>query len=502
MSERTPGSSVELNGPKERNDSHKNVLLSAQRGLCSHNSLQGPRRSFLGFIDKVGPVVYQPLAQPCFPTMNARELVDFIRSGPVELVLDKLPRFRRRTRSNPCDFNEFLQALQSSETIRTAVCWSHLDLDITGDEWVLLVKTLGSIRDIHNLKLYCTPGSHAFRPFQAIAEAVNNARSLCKLTVVPGGETFPRDPFGIIALANALRERTALQEFNWIDLYVQEAATQDITFDPVLRALAACPHLRMVTIMTKCASAGAMKNLLRNLHSATDLRLVLETNHWLAVADEIRLGHCLIKTLELAMRRGTSSEATEAIKALASAIQLDQNLERVTLRIEKGFTDEAGVALAEALTANKTLRQVHLSVKPVFKPVFTDVPFPNTDELGTPAYEAFGAMLRGNTSLVLELPRLHSVGGDRRLFESHCEMHIENQLNLVGRGGLLASRQTTREEWVNALHELSTYDAATHAFRSTYDVDDAFRVSCLYSLLRLNPAICMLKVDSASESCE
>jgi hypothetical protein len=50
--------------------------------------------------------------------MNPRELVDHIRSGPAELVLSKPLRFRRRTRSNPCDFSEFLQALQSTETIR------------------------------------------------------------------------------------------------------------------------------------------------------------------------------------------------------------------------------------------------------------------------------------------------------------------------------------------------------------------------------------------------
>jgi hypothetical protein len=51
--------------------------------------------------------------------MNARELVDHLRSsGPAELILyEPLPRFRRRTRSNPRDFNEFLEALQSSETI-------------------------------------------------------------------------------------------------------------------------------------------------------------------------------------------------------------------------------------------------------------------------------------------------------------------------------------------------------------------------------------------------
>jgi hypothetical protein len=50
--------------------------------------------------------------------------------------------------------------------------------------------------------------------------------------------------------------------------------------------------------MTKFASADAMKNLLQ-FQSATDLFLLLETDLRLAVADEIRLGRCLIKTSTL-----------------------------------------------------------------------------------------------------------------------------------------------------------------------------------------------------------
>jgi hypothetical protein len=60
-------------------------------------------------------------------------------------VLDKPLRFRRRTRSNPYDFNEFSQALQSSETIRNVLCKSHRRLGIAEDEWVVLVKTLERI---------------------------------------------------------------------------------------------------------------------------------------------------------------------------------------------------------------------------------------------------------------------------------------------------------------------------------------------------------------------
>jgi hypothetical protein len=68
--------------------------------------------------------------------MNPRELVDYIRSGPAELVLHEPLSFR----SSPCDFDEFLQALASSETIRSVNCISHQELSITEDEWVLLIK--------------------------------------------------------------------------------------------------------------------------------------------------------------------------------------------------------------------------------------------------------------------------------------------------------------------------------------------------------------------------
>jgi hypothetical protein len=150
--------------------------------------------------------------------MNPRELVDHIRSGPAELVLQKPLRFRDQTRFNPCNFNELLLALQSSETIRTAACGSRPLLGISEDEWVLLVETLGSIKSIKNLKLHCTQGSRDFHPCQALAEAVNNAQSLCKLEVIINLATVSTDPSGLAALANALREHTPLNSLGLIGL--------------------------------------------------------------------------------------------------------------------------------------------------------------------------------------------------------------------------------------------------------------------------------------------
>jgi hypothetical protein len=409
--------------------------------------------------------------------MKARELVDHIRSGPAKLDLQKPLRFRRRMRSNPCEFNEILQALLSSETIRDVTCWTQQHLGITEDEWVLLVKTLGSIRGIQHLKFYCTPGSRRFHPFQAIADAASNAQSLFKLAIFQDCEVIPRDASGLVALANTIQEHTALQEFDWFDASPLLEAARDLSVDPVLRALPSCLHLQKVVIMTKFASTDALKNLLQ-LRPAADLRLLLEMEQWLAVADEIRRGRCRVKTLTLVLVLPSSSEATKALKALATAIRMDRNLTYLDLQMQVGFSDEAGVALAEALTVNKTLCKIKLSDVNL-----SPFPTPNKLSMYAPAYEAFSAMLRINTSIILDLPSFEIAGTDERLRESRKQLLIEQRLNEVGRGRLLASRQTTREEWVDALDELNSAN-----------IDDslAFQVSCLYSLLQSNPSVvCM-----------
>jgi hypothetical protein len=436
-------------------------------------------------------------------TMNTRELVHHIQSGPAELVLFQPLRFRRRTRSNPCDFNDFLRALQSSETIRTVKCESHAELGIKEDEWILLVKTLGSIKGIQNLRFNCVSGSHNFHPFQAFADAVNDAKLLRKLIFVLDPESFSRDPFGLSALANALREHSALKIFSWSEFgsrqreagmygflqtqaglfgsrqreagpfgtQQQELLPRAVTPNPVLQALPDCPNLRSVTVATKHASPITVRSLLQ-LPMVKVLLLILETEQWFAVADEIRQGRCHVKNLALGMVQSSSAEATEAVKALASAIRLDRNLEHLTLRMENGFTDEAGVALAEALTVNKTLRII--KVGDTLRP---DYHVRNRDKLGAPAYEALSAMLRVNTGIRVGLPKSRTAGSDERLRESRRQMIIEQRLNLVGRGKLLESSQNIREEWVNALHELNVANASP-----------AHIVSCQYSLLRLNPA--------------
>jgi hypothetical protein len=139
----------------------------------------------------------------------------------------------------------FSQALQSSETLRAVYCGSHM--------------ALGSQRT-SGLCVCCKAGSRDFHPFQALADVVNNAQSLCDLLVVLCVEHFPRDSSGLAALANAVREHTEFRLYDWFTL---PGTAQSTSLDPLLLALSACPHLREVVIETESASANAIRNLLQ-----------------------------------------------------------------------------------------------------------------------------------------------------------------------------------------------------------------------------------------------
>lgn len=145
--------------------------------------------------------------------------------------------------------------------------------------------------------------------------------------------------------------------------------------------------------------------------------------------------------------------------------------------METGFTHEVGVALAEALTFNKTLCMITLSDDYVF-----NIPSTKIETLGVPAYEAFSAKMRVNTNIILNLPPFDSSSSaDESIRESPDKLCIEQQLNHVGRGKLLSSSQTTKGEWVNGLHELDS---------NNVDEGAAFRISYLYRLPQLDLGMC------------
>jgi hypothetical protein len=136
------------------------------------------------------------------------------------------------------------------------------------------------------------------------------------------------------------------------------------------------------------------------------------------------------------------------------------------------------------LTINKTLGRLLLDDNSLVSD-----PDHTRAHLGAKAYEAFGAMLRVNTSIELDFPAVDADFLDEREIEYFNPMLIEQRLNEVGRGRLLASSQTPREEWINALQKLNAPNR-----------DDLFEIGCLYSLLRLNPSVCMLELNDTTNS--
>ena len=92
------------------------------------------------------------------------------------------------------------------------------------------------------------------------------------------------------------------------------------------------------------------------------------------------------------------------------------------------------------------------------------------DALSVPVYDAFSAMLRVTTSLVLKLHPFDDADSDQRLVDSRNQMLIEQSLDAVGRRRLLSSKQATIEERVDALDELNSYsiDLTTMVLRSKY----------------------------------
>jgi hypothetical protein len=424
--------------------------------------------------------------------MNARALVDHIHSGPTRLELDGPLQFRRRTRSNPCDFNDFLRALLSSKTILEVNCGTHRQLSISEVEWRLLVKTLGGIEGIQDLTLACTAGSRDFHPFQGFADAVEKAQAQVHQSLqtlcfdVEGSLGFPRDASGIVALADALKkEHSSLVKFGWTDDCSRIGGHQDAPYavlEPVLQALSmsAFPKLRRVHLMTLNASANAIGNLLHQL------RLGPEKDQW------------LVLQLSLA----------EECLAVAEVIREDHcNVERLTLKCGRVINgQDMGLLFANALMSNTRLRYLNLRM--------------GNGVMSIAANEAFASMLRINTNVIVQV--LAPRPGDER-YESYNQVCIEQLLNQAGRGRLLSSSETTTG-WLDALNRVNHlcdckcdyitctctpcgYPSSTctpdyqescmysllgncqcDSCYCTCPYTSAFHVSCVYSLLRMEPS--------------
>jgi hypothetical protein len=231
-------------------------------------------------------------------------------------------------------------------------------------------------------------------------------------------------------------------------LEIRENIHTNNCLDPLFRALAVCPRLRSVQIWTDTVNYVTPQAVRELLVRAPVLQcLDLKTTEWEAVAEQIGQDSCHIETLKLSTLRCPGSGAG----SLARVVGQNRHLLSLTLRVGTGFTDALGIALAQALQVNTSLKELVLVGE-------WDYGFRTTDHMNIPAYQALRKMLRVNTSVVLKVPALDSRWNPDLVDivrPYHDRMLIEMRLNAAGRGKLMLGSQASKVKWVNTLHELS-----------------------------------------------
>jgi hypothetical protein len=419
--------------------------------------------------------------------MKPYELFDLIRlTNPNELELKHTLRFRRRSRSNPCSFDDLIQALRSNESIRTVRCQGNVSLGITQEEWFLFVQTLGTIPALRQLSFLGQDVPNV-PPVQAVADAVGSARLLRAFQIGEGVILFGSKT-GFEALCHNIGSCCSdLEQVEWQGKFrstweIREHRDTNNCLDPLFRALALCPRLRSVQIWTDAVNyvtPGAVRELLVRAPAVLTYLDLKATDCWEVVAEIIGQESCMIQTLKLSTLRCPGGGSAGAV-SLARAVGLNRHIQSLTLRVGTGFTDVLGVALAQALQVNTTLRELILVDQ-------WDYGFRTTDHMNIAAYQALRNMLRVNTSVVLKVPALDcrwSPDLADIVRPYYDRMLIEMRLNAAGRGGLmLVGSQASRAAWVNTLHELNAQEK---------NDDDDLQVDCLFTLLKLNPSICQL----------
>jgi hypothetical protein len=412
--------------------------------------------------------------------MKPYELFDLIRlNNPNELELKHTLRFRRRSRSNPCSFDDLIQALQSNESIRTVRCQGNISLGITQEEWFLFVQTLGKIPALRQLSFLGQDVPNV-PPVQAVADAVGSARLLRTFQIGEGVILFGSKT-GFESLCHNIGSCCLeLEQLEWQGKFrstweIRENRDTNNCLDPLFHALALCPRLKRVQICTDAVNYVTPQAVRELLVRAPALQyLDLKTTEWAAVAEIIGQESCHIQTLKLSTLRCPGAGAI----SLARAVEQNRHLLSLTLRVRTGFPDAVGVALAQALQVNTSLKELVLVDQ-------WDFGFRTTDHLNISAHEAFRKMLRMNTSVVLKVPPRCSPDSIDMVRPYYDRMLIEMRLNAAGRGKLmLPGSQASKAKWVNTLHELIVQDDGKS--------DDDLQVDCLYTLLKLNPSICQL----------
>lgn len=409
--------------------------------------------------------------------MKAVDLVKKVQDNPQTLVLHDIVRFRRRTRENPVDFYDFVQALTASRSIQHVIMHGNLSFGFPESEWMETLQAIGRMQCLQ--KLSFMGDVPIALPLSIMTAVLHNARTLRSLSFFDG-VILVGEASAVPVFADAL-EKSQLESFTLDGMLRLRDVLQvnDSRLEPIALGLSRCPTIKFARIVHHINS-HLTYTAVRTLTSSRSLR-ELQLDHgaydWSKIAAALKGNGCTVTKLSLMARTTTE----EGCRAISEALKVNVTLKRLSLSSRFGFTSPMCVALADGLRVNRTLECLEICTSSRFTLV-------RGDQSGFDAttYKAFSDILQQNhgVQVVIKDDRHDRLG--EAVSEARTEFMIQSHLNELGRGALLKDTARLRP-WIDAIVQAGSR------------FDTSLELDLVFTLFRSNPLLCQGKGNGSVE---
>lgn len=390
------------------------------------------------------------------------------------LRLDAIVRFRRRTRSNPVSFQDFLQSLRDTKGIRTVFCYPSMFLGIRQDEWHQIVCTFGQLENLSSLNFTFGYGGFIAISASALAETLERTSSIKKL-VLSEAVVMVGPVEALQRLARAIAV-SALTKFKCECLFRlsernpnprQVIAEQGVALCTTLECLSLRDHMRQ---LSEEQTASMVLRL-------TSLKLLsLYTCHWRGV------GRAMVRNTTIRELKMTDHDVDpESFASFLTSLQRNQSLRGLTLALRQGFRGgTTKQALLDFIEHHESLERLSLIDT-------IDGMKPSPAECFSPSdVSALVNSVAANGLVQVDISGLGS-----HVHDDDCERHwrcreqvkVENILNRVGRRRLRRCLGD-REQYQTALLSLAAGYDQMHG-----DDTELQRTQCFFDFFRMNPSL-------------
>jgi hypothetical protein len=416
-------------------------------------------------------------------TMDSFQLIKLIRTAPKELELKDVIRFDQIQ-----DFTDFLDALRENDSIEVLKCHGNLSFGISQEQWSQTIAAFGSLRRLRRLEFLKHQVPNVFS-LHALSLALKHARALREL-IVDDGVVVYGGRGDVDSFDDSLRH-SQLVVFKWLArLRLRPDAQGPPSLDPILLALSQSAQLTMAhfTIDSRTRNPVSLDSwrALARSQSIRELSLQGDQAHeWGILAEVLHEPTCTLETLALKCYQADPEDCL----ALLQSLHANTCLRSLSLQVNRGFTDEIGVALADVLRENRSLTSVELLSGWTVNAM-------QQSHLSGAAYQSLIDVLQVNHHVAIHVSAPSHLPADVDLLAR--EFQMQSYMNQAGRGTLYQNL-SNRAQWIEAfakLNQLPEYDAAAATTNipssNITAAQQGCTLSCVYRFLVDNPMLCQL----------